>query len=65
MPFLCFSQYDLAGIRFFETINDTHYSRFPEPFLAMKAILIFINSERMSLNNVRSPKDFEIFSTER
>jgi hypothetical protein len=39
---------------------------FPEPFLAIKAIFwsLLIPNE-MSLKSVRSPKDFDIFSTER
>ena len=39
---------------------------FPEPFLAIKAIFwSLLIPKEMSLNNVRSPNDFDIFSTER
>jgi hypothetical protein len=39
---------------------------FPEPFLAMKAIFwSLLMPKEISLNKVLSPKDFDMFSTER
>jgi hypothetical protein len=39
---------------------------FPEPFLAIKAIFwSLLIPKDMSLKSVRSPKDFEIFSTDK
>jgi hypothetical protein len=63
--FDAFSQYDLAGIRFFETINDTHYSRFPEPFLAMKAIFWSLLIPNEMFKQRTFTKRFRDISTER
>jgi hypothetical protein len=39
---------------------------FPEPFLAIKAIFwSLLIPKEMSLNSTRSPKDFDIFSTDK
>jgi hypothetical protein len=37
---------------------------FPEPFLAIRLFLVFINTKEMFSNKVLSPKDLDMFSTE-